>query len=296
MRRIRALVGTPPRRFTRRRLGRAYRPRVARIPPRSAWGIRSAFRYRAFRYGMRGAAVIGGLHTAGAVFRKSKRLVGNRIGRASTKKIVQYQQAYVTKNGKTLYVNPLDNLAYGTDTNQRERNIVNVRGFHICMGIKSEVNHPIYLNIAVISPKDISISTSADVGVNFFRNYAANDRGLDFGNAQTALQMHCSPINPEVHNILWHTKTRIAGKADSSGGGGGDFSSALTSYKNYEKWVPLSRQLSYDAVGSATPKNGRVFLVYWMNKVGDSDAGGMATAGVLANVETNVITYFRDPK
>jgi len=277
----------------RRRI--AYRRLARRIPPRSAWGIRSAFRYRMFRYGVRGAALIGGAQTAGALFQKSKRMVGNRLGRADAKKIVQYQQAYVTKSGKTLYVNPLDNLAFGTDTNQRERNIVNIRGFHICLGVKTEVNHPIYLNIAVISPKDISISSAADVGSNFFRNYAANDRGLDFGSATTALQMHCSPINPEIHNILWHTKTRIAGKSDSSGGGTGDWSSALSSYKNYEKYISLSRQLSYDSTGSSTPKNGRIFLVYWMNKIGDSDAGGMATAGVLANIETNVITYFRDP-
>lgn len=219
--------------------------------------------------------------------RFSTRNIGHPVGAGTTKRVIQKETNPVTKDSRVLYTQNLTELGFGDDINQRQRQLINLRGFKLCTHFRNDDDDPIYLNVAVVHGK---LSEAAPTSVEFFRGNG-NSRGVDFGSGLTPLQFHCLNINTDSYVILRHKRYIIKGKANTA-----------TNYvdrsgKNYmtmKWWIPLKRQLRYESNASTQPTTGNVWLVYWADQIG-ATSGTASQLGVFTASERH-ITYFRETK
>ena len=109
--------------------------------------------------------------------RFSPRMVGMPNGSSTSKSTVVNNETQVTRQTRTLYQLDLTAVGPGTDINRRLRQHVKMTGWKICMEIRCTINTPIYLNIAVLAPKQTTNDTIE--ATNFFRNNE-DARSMDF--------------------------------------------------------------------------------------------------------------------
>jgi len=215
----------------------------------------------------------------------SRRNIGEPVGSGTAKRYVTETINPVNEDTRVLYQYGLTDIDQGTAINQRERRMVNLRGFKICMEVKNIATTPLYLNVAILSPKD----GAADVTTSdFFRGAGAN-RGRDFGIGLNSNEFHCLPINSDRYTILKHKRYRLVpGNTPSDTASLNGYS-----YMNLDWWVPLKRQIRYDA-DTGQPESGKVYMVYWADNF--STAGGSAVNPAQMVVTRRVVTYFKEPK
>jgi len=240
--------------------------------------------------------------------RMVRRRIGNNIGTSSCKVtrtggVVQN----ITSDTRTLnyaHITKIDNVSPPNAINDRggrERNVVNVRGFRICMSFKtnSNVGAPMYVNVAVVSPKgnDMCFDTSseaawqAELKENFWRGLYGSPRHVDFDNTQSALQFRCNQLNTDKFNVLMH-KRMILGPSLKASSTNTVQDSTLPSFKLIDRYIPLKRQLRFAELNVNIPDH-PVFLLYWCDLMTASrDDAPLADA---LTVEQNTITYFREP-
>lgn len=237
-----------------------------------------------------GLITAAGLAAARAGLKKARRSrlygrIGKPVGTATSK-----SRAIVnTTNGRstrTLYSSELTNIPKGTTNqrNERDRHLVNLRGFKLCFSLRNNLAIPLVYNIAVVYDKRSNDDT-ASVSVNdFFRGSGAN-RAVDFSTGLSALQLHCKPLNKDRFTILWHHRGQLAPRQD-----GTNFNSTYPNIKQLHKWIGLRKQVSYED-GHAQSK---IWLIYWCDQFQD-EASDAAIVGALTFQEYH-ITYFREPK
>jgi len=240
-------------------------------------------------YGVGAAAAIGG---AALAYRYARRRIGHKKNKSNSKRQL-IKQDPVAQPSDTLNQNILTNLgsAATLSRNTRETDSVNIAGWKICLNFRNNSDQPLYVNVAVVSPKDqltASIPTS-----DFFRS-DASQRGINFDDAGlNALQKHCMAINTDLYNILWHKRFKLAGQYDSSPGPDpSHFSSGYPSYMTMEKFVPLKRQLTFDNTASQAADD-TVWLVMWHNH--QHDGTGITPASNLV-VGKYITTFFRESR
>lgn len=234
-----------------------------------------------------GAAALGGLWTA----RKARMAIGERVGKRNAKRQEVLKTGFAATPSFSLNQVALTTLgALSTGAQDaRQKALVNLRGWKIEMELKNNLEVPVYWNVAVISSRD----SDSIIGDDFFRD--TFQRGVNFSaTTHTALFMHTAPINVDKYNILWHTRGRLAGKADSSNGTTGEWSSGYASYMNVSKYVALKRQLRFDQDTDTSPENGNTYLCYWFNSMGGT-APLAVTAGAV-NVGFQIICTFKDTR
>lgn len=221
--------------------------------------------------------------------KRKKARVGEPTSAGSAKKDLPYAQvSCVSKDTRTLYSEPLIATSQGTNINQRLRNSVNISGWKICGEIKNLTNAPLYVNIAVISPKG-GLGTSSDIPTaDFFRDFSSNDRSKDFGIANTSLDNHCLPINSDKYTIFKHTRARLVAEAT----GGDTVALQGMSYTNIDWWIPFKRQIRWDA-NLSYPESDQVYLVYWFDKFCTAGATAASTGAVTMSHKT--VMYYREP-
>ena len=252
-----------------------YGPTAARAAGRIAkWAYR---RYRSRRTGYRSAkrARFSTIH------------IGEKVGTSSSKVNEQKNTSLVAKNTRTLYAQNLTTVTFGADRNERERGIINCRGFRICMAMVNDINVPMYANVAVIHQKD---AETAPAETNFFRGPGAQ-RGQDFGNALTSLEFHCLPINTDKYVVLKHKRLLLAPDIEVTG----DFNNNKgKNYANLDWYVKLKRQLRFDNSAVSTPTNGNVWLVYWFDTW--PAAANATPTNTAVRVTERHLMYFHEPK
>jgi len=177
----------------------------------------------------------------------------------------------------------------GTDINARLRGVINCRGFkyHLIFWNKQGIT-PMYLNVAMVAPKNI-LSANVVTPVAFFRANG-NQRATNFATlGDTTFQNHVRCINPDDYTILWHKRTILAPNSYTAAGGNMGSSRAIRTFRGYTK---LNRQITYDDPESPNATDGRVGLVYWFGRVGDT---GLPNVN---EVETNVkvLMYYKEPR
>ncbi len=225
---------------------------------------------------------------ARAIF--SRRNIGERIGTGTAKLNTTTRQLDRTIDAQELVQFNMTTVSQGQDISQRERALVNCRGFKICMEFRNNTDTPLYLNCAVISPKEQSVAT--DLNTDFFRNHLttlnSNVRSLDFDTASlTAQDRHCFALNSDQFTILRHKRYRLGPVRSGMSYEAGN----EKSYLNLNWYVPLKRQLRYNAVGTAALESGGCLFILWADQF---DGTNVATN--IANFKVNTQTYFRDPK
>lgn len=222
--------------------------------------------------------------------------LGFRVGTgvAKRRKVEDTDTAATVASTRTFYwwdMTDLPKTATLDDINARQRDMVNFRGFKICAFIRNDINAPMYLNIAVISPRGAEIrlgtgSGSATTVSDFFRGHGTN-RTQDFSNALTALEFRCLPINRDNWRILSHTRHQLGPESNS-----GTFNvQNRPNYITYEKYFKINRQLRYDNGGECTTP---IYWCYWFDNHGV--LGGTAPSAAAVATQFHFVSYFREPK
>lgn len=194
---------------------------------------------------------------------------------------------------RTLYSRDVSDISEGLGENQRNRDIANVRGFKICMELRNIHTDPIYVNIAVLSPK-----AGADISPTLFFRGHGDGRGVNFDdNTLKSVDFHCRPINVDRFTLLSHTRLKLGSNTNlnSSWNDG-----TKSSYRNFNKYVALKRQLRYNALSTAAQNP--VFLVWWCDGWSHDSAAEIPPGDPveepveILNLQLRVVTYFRDSK
>ena len=202
--------------------------------------------------------------------------VGNPGGQPHKQDLISNTSGII-RNSRVLYQTDLTAIVKNdtnNDINKRERQLVFVVGFNVCLEIQNISSSALYFNIAVIAPKCV---TGVGLETDFFRGYE-NERSVDFDPMTlTSLDFHCRPINTDRYTILKHQKLLLS-KFESSTQDGGN----RTAYTVNDMWIPLNRQIRYEHTSSNSSCD-PVYMVFWMDKfstgAGSSPAVGVATVG-----------------
>lgn len=219
--------------------------------------------------------------------RFSPRNFGEPVGTGGAKRFETDDSEIVSRDTRTQYIHSLLDIPQGTAINQRERNVINMRGIKLCMEIKSLCNEPLYINVAVLAPKDGVTAVSTN---DFFRASGATERARDFSITCNSNEFHCLPINTDRYTILKHKRLRIIPQ-----GAGTTTTVSLNgfSYANLNWWIPIKRQIRFNA-DTGSPVSGEVSLVYWADKF--HTAAGTAISTDQFSVMRRAVAYYREPK
>ncbi len=195
------------------------------------------------------------------------------------------------QNFNDVTLNVFDNLCRITHTSSndadgRQRNLINVRGFKICIEVQNVTATPLYWNVAIIIPRQ----TTAVSTIDFFRANT-QERSNNFDPViMSGLEFHCTPINSDKHVVLMHKRFRL-NKSDL---GVSAFDSQQgRSFLNLDFYKKFNKQVRYNRESEDQPDAGTPFLVHWASGWG-TGTGETPTTSYTANIRA--ITYFRETK
>jgi len=268
-----------------------YAPYIAR-----AAGMATRFAYKSYR---RRSRVRRRRRAPPAVGRNAKKRVGEPVGRANAKRTKPIPggtlQVHDTRN---LYAFPLTTIFQGTSNEERERGLVNLRGFKICQEIYNNTFEALYVNIAIVHPKKDPVD-NGEAGVfpdkSLFFRANGSSRGKAFNDpTNSSLDFHCDPINTDQFNVIKHKRYKLAPQVSHGAESRVDTSHRGASYMTTKWWVPMKRQLRFNNVQTDTPEGGHIWLVWWADKY-KTPAGAAGTSGAFGS-QNRVITYFKDTR
>jgi len=218
------------------------------------------------------------------------RQIGSSIWTGNCKSQVTANQDMILRTDNTLWVNDITDLPQGNEMDQRERGIINCRGFKInCLFYNILASTAVFVNFAVIAPKKLSTDTPAQ-GENFFRANGSN-RSTDFaGVGETPFERHIRSINPDDYTILWHKRFMLA---PSQAAAGGANMGSLRSIRHIAKYIRLNRAITYERQESIKATDGQVAIAYWFGRAGATDGSTQANT---VSVHERVVMYFKEPK
>lgn len=213
--------------------------------------------------------------------------VGERVGSSNTKQVTDKQNGKL--QGWKLYYQDMTNISRGTTLSQRQRDVVNCRGFMIDgyfrtitqttgAGLPSDVY---MLNVAVLAP-EVPQATREVLGTDFFRAMDDGDkRTTDFATTLGTIDLHKLPINTDKFVVLKHKRYMM-----------NTFGAQHKGWmKKIKWWIPLKRQLVYNST-AGTSCQSPVYFVYWCCR-------GFQTAQVDATIDFvdtqfRLTTFFRE--
>jgi hypothetical protein len=141
-----------------------------------------------------------------------------------------------------------------------------------------------YYNWAIIAPKD---STATAISATEFLRGNGISRNQAFDTTLSGSQMHCLPINTDKFTVLEHKRFRLntsTGPTYTNEDG--------SSYMNFNKYVPVNRQLRYKN-NSNDPTQGDIWMVHWAS--GYMQNTGTAVATNAYRQSESIVTYFKEP-
>lgn len=212
-------------------------------------------------------------------------MVGEPPGSSSAKSdlVVNLQPGFF--GDRTLNVHELTEIAEGSTEDRRIRKQINLRGFKICCEFRNAQSDPMYLNVAVLAPKQSATVDTTD----FFRDDGnSDDRAVNFSNLTlNSMQFHCLGINTDEYVILKHRRYRL-----TPAGGATEYQAASgRNYMNIDWYIPIKRQLRYQST-SGSPESGQMFLVYWCAIYGGGLTGTVSATAMERTIRTTA--YFRE--
>lgn len=213
----------------------------------------------------------------------SRANIGEPLGTSSVKTRIVQVGGQLTK--RTFGQHDLTVIPEGTGESQRERQIINCRGFSISLTFKNEssqVADLLTLNVAVVAMKHSS--AAAIPPENWFKaEDNADQRGTDFTPALTNEEFFNLPINTDLYTVLKHKRYHLR---HQQGG--------IDRYWRRIKWyIRLKRQLVYEDATEGSCRN-KVFVVYWCDRFQNPSGSAAGAPGV--TTQGKFVTYFRDSK
>lgn len=274
-------------------LGAAYRryaPYVRYYGPGTLKAVKKMGRFMKRRYKKR----YGGRKA------RMRRRIGEPVGKSTSKRFTTIDLDAAGRDSRRLYIREMTQIPQdltGNNIDERQRYMINLRGFKICCELRNTGGVPLLFNMAVVSPKgqksDLEQNPILSVGTavepDFFRGNG-NTRAVAFdGGALNSNDFHCRPINADQFTILMH-KRMIIGQNSNNGTWG---EQQRNSYRFVMKYIPIKRQIRYDTNGADSCQSGKIFLIYWYDQM--QSVTGAASVNVL-NMSERYITYFKEPK
>ena len=270
--------------------------RFARMYPRTRMAIRGAQAiHRSYQYlGRAGRAA----RTIGRAYRRYKgrkgraRGVGHPVGQSTAKRDVNASLATssdVLRPDRVLYEQVLTYPIVGSGISDRERRMINLRGFKFCIEFKlaprfelpngSLRNNSVYFNWAVVSSKKEPTGDGpANANNHFFRGVAGN-RAEDFDALQRSIDLKCRAINTDE----WNVHMRKSFKINGASVGGSSLSRTI------EAWLPIKRQIRFNDENEPSAK---LYMCYWAAVDG---ANTSTSFDEVYKIQWHVTTYFREP-
>lgn len=218
--------------------------------------------------------------------RKQMAKIGQRPGTSTAKTaILTNQTSPVTYLSRQIYQQSIAELSKTTTNaiSNRQRDIANLRGVKFCWEMQNQGTRPIWLTIAICSPKKEANVTPTD----WFRDWSST-RSVNAGTVLTSNDWRCRPINTDEVDVMW--QKRIYFKENS----GSDFhsSSRSSSYRVFDKYIPINRQFQYDNT-AVTPTNRDLFVVWYYDQAFIGTGG--AQANNILRMFQRTVLYWREP-
>lgn len=216
----------------------------------------------------------------------SPKSIGENVGSSNTKQVAA--RANFNMLGWTLYTQDLTFIARGATLSERQREVVNLRGFKIDAmfrtitqstgsGLPSDIY---FLNVAVIAPHERK--ATSEYPTEFFRTRDSTDtRDTNFASTLGSIDLHTLPINTDKWTVLKHKRYKMP-----------TFASGIPGWtQNIDMYIPLNRQLTYSGTAAETC-NTPVYFAYWVCR-GYSSAQVDATVQ-FTDVQYRTTTFFRE--
>lgn len=263
-------------------------PYVAAYGPRVA-GSAAKFTYRGASYAAR--------KIQRTWKKRAQSKIGDPIGSGTSKRQINFVDGatLVSLDNRTAYWHNMADLNTTTSNviNARQRDMVQLTGFKVCMQIKNNSDTPLCFNMAVISPrgKQGALGTGAAGNATnipgFFRSNSTA-RSVDFNVGITSVQFHCLPINSDDWTVLAHKRSLISPTGSTT-----DFNKQLgPNYSQIKEWFSIKRQIRYDDAGEAEDP---VYFIYWYDEF-QALSGAIAGTVTALQVQREFVTYFKEPK
>lgn len=217
--------------------------------------------------------------------RFSSTAIGDPVGVSTCKRYTSRDTGNEIVNSRFLYSVPLCTPPKGSDIDDRIRNIINVRGFALNFHIRNNTLAPLCCNFAVIHSRDEGAITVPNN--DFFRN-STSSRAISFGTGLSSLDLSTRHINSDKYTILNHTRF-ILKPLD---GNAQYFNQTGNTYGTVSKYIPLKRQLRWEANLNTAPEHGQIFVVYWVDNMFTNS--GSAEIPNAATVQERYVMYYRD--
>ncbi len=221
--------------------------------------------------------------------RSQRMKIGEQVGQGGIKR---NQTANFVANRSTRLQNIREMLEIAKTTNtgditQRQRDIINFRGFKGCIEIKNLLDSPLMFNYAVVVRND-----QFDTNVfGFFRNDGrSSDRELDFSNTLSSNDFHCLPINTDKYHVLKHKRFIIGAAATTNG----FTTNSRENYRTLNFYHRVKRQFRYKGNSENDLAADNIEVVWWCDRM-------LNPAGALSEIDAcqvheRYVSYFREPK
>jgi len=184
-------------------------------------------------------------------------------------------------SSRTLHAEPIDAFAFGTNTNERERNKILLKGVTLDHAIRNTSTAVRIYRWAIIMPRTNQLI--ANLTDNFITGFDG-EKGLDFSTTRTGLQLCHWPINKAVYNVIAQGSETVAGTGASDNNG------VIPNFRNWRTYVPINKILTFDTNITLGPYERTFFVQWWDNPLVSS-----GTATDVNFTSTFVCTrYFRD--
>lgn len=191
---------------------------------------------------------------------------------------------------KALYAADLTRINEGGDIRNRERAIVNLRGFRIRTYLKSNNElGPIWVNLAIVAANNES-AVLDDIDKHFFRRFEGSVRTeawSDAVNNRTGLEINSLPLSQVTYKTIWHHRFILNAEVGSTSINAG----ALKNWATKSRYIRINRQIRYGTQLDGDCLNKFWFLL-WTSA---GDEGTALGAGTITG-RLQVVTYFRDPR
>ena len=222
---------------------------------------------------------------------RARTRVGERVGTSNCRRVQNVAVDRSSNSTKTFYSTALLGLALGDNIDQRPRDIANMRGIKLALKFENLVEtDSMHVNVAVITRKDCTSTTTTPLTEDFWRDPLGSSRGINWSTAHNALDMHTNMINTDRFLVHWHKRFTL--------GAPGSSDAMRPYYRIIEKYIPIKRQLRYDSSttpGTVTqPINTNMWLVWYYSCCQDTIAD-TPQASAVATQQKGVM-YFRDTR
>lgn len=216
---------------------------------------------------------------------KVKRRVGETPGTDMCRATTQIQESSAPKDTRTVYDLDITNISPGSAIDNRDRGLINLRGWKMRVNWVNISDDELVLNYAIISPKTANAVSSA----GFLRTYNQS-RDADINTILPGIVMAYNPISTDKWNVILHRRHWLL-----PGASGGDVNSQRGSnYFFLNKYISLKRQVRFNDDTTDNAESGRCFFIWWTTDVGAATLEAPKTNKVI--LSSDIVTFWKNPK